>query len=196
MILTNFVDESDIVLVGVIGKMGKDAANIVSRIAAKVYTVEAYAGRALDYNIIEAQMIMLRPKVLFIVHGENSTGVLQPLERIGQLSERYVLQIAKKKTHTGRKIIHFHLLSHDCILIVDAVHTLGAVKLLVDDWKIDVAYGSSQNGLGGSSGIVSVTYSSRAMERLKNRKTQVVNALWDMKMLVNAWQTYDESKIL
>lgn len=81
-------------------------------------------------------------------------------------------------------------------MIVDAVDTLGAVKLTVDNWKIDVAYGSSEKGLGGSSGIVPVTYSCRAMDKLKGRKSRMLNALWDMKMLINAWQTYDESKIL
>lgn len=88
MILTNFVDESDTVLIAVIGEMGKEAANIVTRIGAKVHTVEAYAGRALDYDSIEAHIIMLRPKVFFIVHGENSTGVLQPIDRIGELCEK------------------------------------------------------------------------------------------------------------
>lgn len=81
-------------------------------------------------------------------------------------------------------------------MIVDAVDTLGAVKLSVDDWNIDVAYGSSQKGLGGSSGIVPVTYSRRAMDKLKNRKTHMTNALWNMKMLIDAWDNYDESKFL
>lgn len=88
MVLTNFVDESDTVLIGVIGEMGKEAVNIVRRIGAKVHTVEAYAGRVLDYESIEAHVIMLRPKVFFIVHGENSTGVLQPIDRIGQLCDK------------------------------------------------------------------------------------------------------------
>lgn len=83
MILTNFVDESDTVLVGVIGEMGKAAANIVSSIGVNVRTIEVYAGRVLDCVSIEAHLAMLRPKVLFIVHGESSTGVLQPLDGIG-----------------------------------------------------------------------------------------------------------------
>lgn len=88
MILMNFVDESDTVLIGVIGEMGKEAANIVSEIGAKVHTVEAYAGRILDYDSIVAHVHMLRPKVFFLVHGENSTGVLQPIDRIGALCQK------------------------------------------------------------------------------------------------------------
>lgn len=87
MILTNFIDKLDTVLVGVIGEMGRNAANIVRRIEAKVDTIEAYAGRVLDYDSIEARIVMLRPNVFFIVHGENSTGALQPLDRIGELCE-------------------------------------------------------------------------------------------------------------
>lgn len=96
----------------------------------------------------------------------------------------------KKKSFTSH--------SHNCLLIVDAVETLGAVKLSVDDWKIDVAYGSSQKGLGGSLGIVPVTYSRRALVKLKNRKTNMHtnNARLNIKMLIDAWRTYDESKFL
>lgn len=88
MILTNFIDQSDTVLVGVIGEMGKEAVNIVDQIGAKVHTVEAYAGRVLDYDSIEAHIIMLRPTVFFLVHGENSTGALQPIDRIGELCQK------------------------------------------------------------------------------------------------------------
>lgn len=84
----------------------------------------------------------------------------------------------------------------DCLLIVDVIDTLGAVKVSVDEWKIDVAYGSSQKGLGGCSGIVPVTYSQRAFEKLNRRETHMMNAIWDMKTLINAWHTYDESKML
>lgn len=96
----------------------------------------------------------------------------------------------------GNQIVSCILFRQDCLLIVDAVDTLGAVKVSVDDWKIDVAYGSSQKGLGSCSGIVPVTYSQRALDKLKSRKTHIMNAIWDMKTLINAWQTYDESKML
>lgn len=88
MIMMNFIDASDTVLVGVVGEMGKDAVHYAHRIRAKVHTVDAYVGRVLDYDTIEAHISTIRPTVFFIVHGENSTGVLQPLDRIGELCRK------------------------------------------------------------------------------------------------------------
>lgn len=79
---------------------------------------------------------------------------------------------------------------------MDAVDTLGAVKLLVDDWQIDVAYGTSEKTLGGAPGLVPITVGSRAMSKLENRQTNVKMPCWDLRALSKAWQLFDESKFL
>lgn len=85
---------------------------------------------------------------------------------------------------------------NECLFIVDAVETLGAVKLYVDDWKIDVAYSTSQKALGARPGLAPITISANGMEKLNNRKKKIQIPHWDIKLLLNAWETYDESQYL
>lgn len=88
-IFLNFIEENDKILICVIGEIGKRAINAANKIDAIVHTVEAYAGKILDYETIEREMIKYKPTILFIAHGENSTGVLQPVDRLGELCEKY-----------------------------------------------------------------------------------------------------------
>lgn len=100
----------------------------------------------------------------------------------------------KMKENKKKTIILF--IRYDCLLLVDAVDTLGAVKIQVDQWKIDVAYSTSQKALGTASGLVPLTLSSRALDKLKSRQKSIRIAHWDILSLVDAWNHYDESKYL
>lgn len=55
--------------------------------------------------------------------------------------------------------------------MVDAVATLGACDLYVDEYKIDACFSASQKVLGGPAGLAPVTFNARAMEAIANRKT-------------------------
>lgn len=55
--------------------------------------------------------------------------------------------------------------------MVDAVATLGACDLYVDEYKIDACFSASQKVLGGPAGLAPVTFNARAMEVIANRKT-------------------------
>lgn len=46
---------------------------------------------------------------------------------------------------------------NDCILVVDAVNSIGSAPLFTDAWKIDVAYTASQQTLNGPPGLVPIT---------------------------------------
>lgn len=87
-VLLNFVEEGDKILICVIGEIGKRAVCAANKIGASVCTVEAYAGQVLDYETIEREMIKQQPQILFTAHGENSTGALQPIDRLGELCQK------------------------------------------------------------------------------------------------------------
>ena len=74
---------------------------------------------------IAAEIARVKPHVVAIVHAETSTGVCQPLATVGDLCRAV-----------------------DALLIVDSVSSLGAVPILVDEWKIDAAYSGGQKCLG------------------------------------------------
>ena len=81
-----------------------------------------------------------KPAVFFMVHGDSSTGTLQPLEGIGELCTK-----------------------NNCILVIDMVITLGAVEVNVDRNKIDVAFSSPQKVMNGPPGLAPITLNQRAM---------------------------------
>ncbi len=85
---------------------------------------------------------------IVIVHGESSTGMLNPIEPVKSA------------------------LSHrpDVLFIVDAVATSGGVQLSMNQDKIDVLVGASQKCLGLPPGVVPVGVSQRALARSRSAR--------------------------
>ncbi|MEW6723957.1 MAG: alanine--glyoxylate aminotransferase family protein [Bacillota bacterium] len=163
--LINALEPGDTAVVGVCGLFGQRMADIVGRTGADLIVVENAWGQPLDpLAVNEAMNKAKKPKLLAVVHGETSTGVLQPL---GSLSK-----IAKE---------------HDALFLVDTVVTLGGCEVRVDDWGIDIAYSGSQKCLSAPPGLAPVTLNDRAVEVLKNRKRKVQSWYLDLTMLLQYW---------
>ena len=76
---------------------------------------------------------------------------------------------------------------HNCLLLVDAVTSLGGVPFYADQWGVDLAYSCSQKGLGCPPGLSPFTMSDRAWEKLQKRTTPVSNWYLDMNLLNQYW---------
>lgn len=50
--------------------------------------METEPGNAFSLQEIEAALVSSRPKVLFLVHSESSTGVMQNLDGVGDLCRK------------------------------------------------------------------------------------------------------------
>lgn len=170
-VLFNLIEDGDVVLFGVAGDFGRRAVHIGTLLGADVRILEAKLGTVLQYDQIRGHMELHRPKILYLVHGDSSTGVLQSLDGLGDLCRRY-----------------------NCLLVVDAVSTAGAVKLLVDEWKIDAAFTASQKVLGAPAGLAPITLNERALEKINNRKTPVKSYYWDAILLSSKWGCHGESR--
>uniref|UniRef100_A0A8C3K7X3 alanine--glyoxylate transaminase n=1 Tax=Calidris pygmaea TaxID=425635 RepID=A0A8C3K7X3_9CHAR len=109
-------------------------------------------------------LVQHKPSVLFIAHGESSTGVLQPLEGLGKLCHR-----------------------HGCLLLVDAVASLGGAPIFMDQQEIDVLYSGSQKVLNAPPGSAPISFSERAREKILRRKTKPPSFYLDMAWLANYW---------
>src|SRR5919204_629996 len=75
----------------------------------------------------------------------------------------------------------------DCLLLVDAVTSLGCVPVNVDEWEIDAAYSCSQKGLGCPPGLSPVSFSQRAVDAIQRRKTRVQSWYLDLTLLAKYW---------
>jgi alanine-glyoxylate transaminase/serine-glyoxylate transaminase/serine-pyruvate transaminase len=163
--LVNVIEPGDEVIVGVAGYFAARMAEIASRCGAVVHRLDKAWGDCFETTeIAEAFHRHPRARILGLVHGETSTGALQPLAEIGALCR-----------------------AEDRLFLVDAVATLGGVELEVDAWQIDVCYSGSQKCLSAPPGLAPLTLGARAAEKLKARKTKVASWYFDLTGLETYW---------
>jgi alanine-glyoxylate transaminase/serine-glyoxylate transaminase/serine-pyruvate transaminase len=151
-------------LVCVNGVFGQRMVDVARRAGAEVFVLERPWGHVFDPNEIADALKRVRPKLLGIVHAETSTGAWQPMEELG-------------------KIVH------DCgaLLLVDCVTSLGGVPVRLDEWGIDAAYSGTQKCLSCPPGLSPASFSARAAEVIRSRKTKVQSWYLDMGMVERYW---------
>ena len=161
----NFVEPGDVVVIGVNGFFADRMTQVASRCGAQVIRVEGEWGKIVEpERVIKALKEHPEAKICGVVHAETSTGVRQPLEEIGAYC---------KKVNT--------------LFVVDAVTSLGACNVKVDDWGIDVCYSCSQKGLSVPPGLSPITVGPKAMEMLRSRKSKVQSFYLDLILLEKYW---------
>jgi alanine-glyoxylate transaminase/serine-glyoxylate transaminase/serine-pyruvate transaminase len=162
--VANVVTPGDVVLVGVMGYFGERLVEMASRHGADVRTIEKPWGAVFEPSDIYEAVEEHRPSVVMLVHAETSTGALQPLEDIGNICREF-----------------------DCLLLVDAVTSLGAAPVRIDAWKIDVAYSCSQKGLSCPPGASPLTIGPRALEKISKRYVKTDTWYLDLNLLKTYW---------
>ncbi len=162
--LANSVEPGDVVLIGVNGYFGERLCDMASRYGADVRRIERPWGEVFNVEEIAEALELHRPAILGLVHGETSTGALQPMEGIGKLCREF-----------------------DCLLLLDTVTSLGGAPVYLDRWHVDMAYSGSQKCLSCPPGIAPVTFGERALEKIHRRRTRVPNWYLDMTMLAKYW---------
>lgn len=160
----NVVEEGDEVLICVNGLFGQRMCDVAERCRAKVTTIEADWGQIIPPAKVKSALEKRHPKLVAIVHAETSTGVLQPLEEIGQMVKEY-----------------------DALFLVDTVTSLAGATVKVDEWGIDICYSGTQKCLSCPPGLAPITFSERAMEVIRNRKSKVQSWYLDMTMIERYW---------
>lgn len=93
------------------------------------------------------------------------------------------------------KLTFLSVFRYNCLFVVDAVSTLAVVELLVDEWKIDAAFATSQKVLGGPAGLAPVTFGPRALEKITNRKTLIKSYYFDANLLSSWWGCHGEPRV-
>ena len=70
---------------------------------------------------------------------------------------------------------------------MDAVTSLGDTPVLVDEWDIDAVYSGTQKCLSCTPGLSPVSFSARAQEKIKNRKSKVQSWFMDLNLVMGYW---------
>ena len=160
----NLLEPGDAVLIGVNGVFGTRMVDVAQRCGAQVDTVDAEWGTALDAEQFKTALAKKKYKVAAVVHAETSTGVLQPLDDIAQVVR-----------------------GSGALLLVDSVTSLGGAPVRVDELGIDACYSGTQKCLGCPPGLSPVTFSERAIEVIRGRKTKVQSWYLDLSMIEKYW---------
>ncbi|MGF1495014.1 MAG: pyridoxal-phosphate-dependent aminotransferase family protein [Microcoleaceae cyanobacterium] len=141
--MINFLKRGDRVLCGCNGKFGERWAEVAKAYGLEVDVIAAEWGKPLDTEQFREKLeadTEKQIKAVIITHSETSTGVLNDLETIN----RYV------KTHG------------EALIMVDAVTSLGAANVPVDQLELDVVGSGSQKGYMIPPGLGFVAVSEKA----------------------------------
>ena len=163
--LVNLVEPGDTVVVARNGVFGGRMHSIVERAGGRPIAVDDAWGEPVDPAKVEAAL-KAHPEasVLAFVHAETSTGALSDAETLAGLAR-----------------------DHDCLVVVDAVTSLAGVPLEVDGWGLDAVYSGSQKCLSCAPGLSPVSFSARAVERVRSRKQPVQSWFLDLALVMGYW---------
>lgn len=162
----NLIEAGDTVIVCQNGVFGGRMRENVVRLGATAIMVQDSFGTPVDVDKVEAAL-KANPgaKALAFVHAETSTGVQSDAQALCALAR-----------------------AHGALSIVDAVTSLGGIRLEVDAWGADAIYSGSQKCLSAPPGLSPLSFGEHAISALKARKSPVQSWFLDLSLVMAYWQ--------
>lgn len=142
---TNILSSSDRPIVAICGKFGQRWLELCEAYNIEPIVVKEDYGKSIDPEYIER---ILKEKkegtVLFTTLVETSTGALNDIHKLGEISKKY-----------------------GAYLVVDGVAGIGADFCPQDDWHVDILVGASQKALMSPPGVSFISVSERASGKIE-----------------------------
>ena len=161
----NLVEPGDKVVVVVNGVFGKRMIENVVNCGGIPVAVEYDWGTTVDPARID-DVLTANPgtKILAFVHAETSTGVATDAAAISAIGHK-----------------------HGCLVLMDAVTSVAGIPVEIDGWEIDAVYSGTQKCLSCPPGLSPVSFSERAVQAVKSRKTPVQSWFLDLNKVMAYW---------
>lgn len=150
------------------GIFGRGFGDFAKMYGGEVSYFESDRRKGLDLKSLESFLEKDNDfKVATLVHCETPSGILNPIEDICPLLNRYGI-----------------------LSIVDSVSSIGGETIKVDEWKVDVALGGSQKCISAPPGLTFLSISDQAWSAIKNRKIPVPGFYTNLSI----WENWYENK--
>ncbi len=163
--VVNLIEPGDKVVVCINGVFGGRMKDNVERAGGIPIIVDDEWGRPVSIEKVEEALARVPDAVaLGFVHAETSTGVRSDAEALCGLAK-----------------------AQGCLTIVDAVTSLGGIPLKLDEWGVDAVYSGSQKCLSAPPGLSPVSFSNRALEKVRSRKSIVQSWFLDLTLMLGYW---------
>jgi len=130
----------------VCGAFSKKQAEITKICGLDQDVFEVEWGQAITADIVDRALSQGDYDLVTVVFNETSTGVMNPLEQIGEVLKKYP----------------------DVLLMVDAVSGMMGAPIKVDEWGIDMALASVQKAWALPPGFAITSLSDKALERSRS----------------------------
>jgi aspartate aminotransferase-like enzyme len=144
--VVNTLSPGQRVLAVTVGNFGDRFSKIAKTYGASVNELKFPDGEAADPDAIR-QALKDDPAItaVLVTHNETSTGITNDMQTIASIVKG----------------------EFDKLLLVDAISSLGSIRLLVDEWDLDVVVAGSQKGWMCPPGLAMISFSDRAWEASK-----------------------------
>jgi aspartate aminotransferase-like enzyme len=142
--LSNVVDGNDVITI-VNGKFGERFKEI-AELYGNTIPVEYRWGNSIELEDVEVALES-GAKVVTMVHNETSTGILNPAKEVSALAKKY-----------------------DALFIMDGITSIGGMDVPIDKWGVDIAIAGSQKCIAAPPGLVAISISERAWERIDHNQ--------------------------
>lgn len=130
------------------GEFGERWYEIVTANGKEADPVRADLGKAIKPDMVKKALKTGKYDAVFVTHNETSTGVMNSLEEIAAVVNKYP----------------------DIVFMVDAVSAMAGIKIEVDKLKIDVCLASTQKGFGLPPGFAICSVSEKALKKAEQIK--------------------------
>jgi alanine-glyoxylate transaminase/serine-glyoxylate transaminase/serine-pyruvate transaminase len=161
----NLVEPGDRVLVLSNGVFGQRMQDTATRLRAQVDVLEFPWGTPVELAQVERKLADGPYAIVSVVHAETSTGVCNPVAPIGSLVHP-----------TG------------ALYLVDTVTSMGGIPVEMDAWHCDALYSGTQKCLSCPPGLAPVSFSQRAVDKLRGRRSKVPNWYLDLTLIMSYWE--------
>lgn len=162
--VANLLEPEEEAVVCINGYFGERMSEMITRLGARPVRVECEWGSPVDIEKTREVWRNSNARVLFAVQAETSTGVLQDVAPLAEIAAE-----------------------RDGLLLVDAVTSIGAHPVGVDRNHIDACYAGTQKALSCPPGLAPVTFSERALEKIRARRSKPSSWYLDVGLLLNYW---------